>query len=62
MSDEFPDYVPRKAAPSLAQDRQFPPRFRSPKWEEGQDYFTLTEKHGRPRGPFDDGREFPYKG
>lgn len=62
MSDEFPDYVPRAQPPAKPREHRFPPKYIAPAWEPGQDYFTLTEKHGRPRGPFDDGRELPYKG
>jgi hypothetical protein len=57
MDDRFehrPERAPRKPP-----DR-FPPRHQSPKVEDGQDFFTLTEKHGRPFGPFDRERQLPY--
>lgn len=56
MDDRFerrPERVQRKP------DR-FPPRHKWPTTKEGQDYFTLTEKHGRPNGPFDRERQLPY--
>ena len=37
-----------------------PPR-KIPKWEAGQDFDTLSAKHGRPKGPFELGREHPYR-
>jgi hypothetical protein len=39
---------------------RFPPRRKWPKLEEGQDFFTLTEKYGRPFGPFDRERQLVY--
>lgn len=30
--------------------------------EPGKDYFSLFEKHGRPTGPFEKGRQLPYRG
>jgi hypothetical protein len=38
-----------------------PPR-KYPPWPEGQDFDSLTKKHGRPKGPFELGRVMDYKG
>lgn len=35
---------------------------RSPGPSPGQDYFTLFEAHGRPNGPFEQGRQLQYGG
>ena len=43
-------------------DHKIRPARKHPKWEQGQDFDTLTSKHGRPHGPFDLEREHPYKG
>ncbi len=40
---------------------QSPPGRRGPIWPEGQDYFSLLEKHGRPHGPFERERVHLYK-
>jgi hypothetical protein len=33
---------------------QYPPRTPRPGPPEGQDYFSMFQKHGRPRGPFEE--------
>jgi hypothetical protein len=38
-----------------------PPRVNYPPIPKGQDYFSLTAKHGKPIGPFDKDRQLPYK-
>jgi hypothetical protein len=43
-------------------DQRYPPRWRSPQPEPGQDFATLTANHGRPFGPFETGRKKPYDG
>ncbi len=54
------DYVPG----FKREDRgdKYLPRRQAPKIEKGQDFFSLTEKHGRPNGPFDKERKLPYRG
>jgi hypothetical protein len=39
-----------------------PPRRRHPTWAEGENFFALTAKHGRPHGPFERERQLPYRG
>lgn len=62
MGDEFEqDYVPKRQPPRQLGEGRFPPRRKWPKTEEGQDFATLTAKHGRPFGPFEmHGRQRPY--
>ncbi len=59
-NDDVSDYVWKC---NLPQPKRYPPRVRQSGPPEGQDYFTLTEKHGRPIGVFEQhGREIPYRG
>lgn len=59
---DYPDYVVRANIPKK-KDERYPPFTRQPGPPEGQDYFTLTAKYGRPIGVFEqDGRKAPYKG
>jgi hypothetical protein len=39
-----------------------PPRVKHPSTPDGQDYYSMTAKHGRPIGPFERDRQLPYKG
>jgi hypothetical protein len=50
----------RRKTPNEENDYRSPPARKWPKIEKGQDFFTLTEKHGRPNGPFDRERQLPY--
>jgi hypothetical protein len=47
-------------------DERYPPRarggFKAAAFPEGEDYFSMMEKHGKPIGPFDKDRQLPYKG
>ena len=62
MNYDNPDYV-RRAGILKKRDERYPPRVKQPGPPEGQDYFTLTEKHGRPIGVFEQhGRKVPYRG
>jgi hypothetical protein len=61
MDDDTPDYILKAKLPSQ-KDRRFPPRVRRPGPPEGEDYFTLSAKHGAPHGSFDRDREFTYRG
>ena len=36
------------------------PRLPAPKFSAEQSYEQMFKKHGRPFGPFEEGREFPY--
>ena len=56
---EGEDHGWRPRIPDLDQVR---PGRRLPPWPEGEDYFALMEKHGRPNGPFDKERKLPYRG
>jgi len=38
------------------------PRLSGPKFSAEQSFETMTAKHGRPFGPFEDGRELQYEG
>lgn len=58
MSDDANDYFPR----FQSKEGRYPPRSKASPIEPGQDFQTLTEKHGRPFGPFDKERKLPYKG
>ena len=61
MDDDLHDYIPKSRTPYRPPDR-FPPRVRQPGPPEGEDYFTLTEKHGRPIGVFEQhGRQVQYR-
>lgn len=52
MSEDDHDY--RKAPPAEPSfGRRYPPRHKVEPPPEGQDFDTLTAKHGRPRGPFE---------
>lgn len=42
------------------QDRRYPPRRRPDPIPPGQSFEELTEKHGRPFGPFDKDRQLIY--
>jgi hypothetical protein len=60
--DDVPDYIVRAGIPKK-KDERYPPVVRRPGPPEGEDYFTLTERHGRPVGVFEQhGRTIPYKG
>jgi hypothetical protein len=59
MTDNPHDYFPRFQPD---RDGRYPPRSKAPPIEPGQDFQTLTEKHGRPHGPFDKDRKLPYNG
>ncbi len=62
MDDDTPDYVIRAGLPSQ-HERRFLPRSKRAGPPPGMDYFTLTAKHGRPIGAFEEnGRQTPYKG
>ncbi len=39
---------------------RFPPRRPDGNIPPGQSYFEMVEKHGKPNGPFDPGRQLPY--
>jgi len=44
-----PDYFPKKADPLQAENaKRYPPRHRAPPIPSGEDFATLTAKHGRP--------------
>lgn len=59
---DVPDYILR-AGIKVKKDERYPPQVKQPGPPEGQDYFTLTEKHGKPIGAFEqDGRKVPYRG
>jgi hypothetical protein len=53
------DYRPRTVEPESEQ--RFPPRYRLPGCPPGQDYESLTAKHGRPVGPFEKDRHHSYR-
>jgi hypothetical protein len=60
--DDVPDYILRANMP-VKRDNRFPPRVRQPGPPEGEDFFTLTERHGRPIGVFETiGRHIEYRG
>jgi len=40
------DYHPK--TPESEIEERFPPRYRLPAWAEGQDFETMTARHGRP--------------
>jgi hypothetical protein len=48
--------------PAFPEKSDHRPIRRHEPWAEGQDYFSMVEKHGRPNGPFDKERKLPYKG
>ncbi len=58
-SDEWAVWRPR--IPRY-EDHQPRPGRKLPPWPEGQDYFSMLEKHGKPHGPFDPDRQLPYRG
>jgi hypothetical protein len=65
MIDDFPaDYVPKAWRPRQdAGDGPFPPRSPGPPaWAPGEDFASMTAKHGRPIGVFEHGREIVYRG
>jgi len=47
--------IPTPKGYEIRPARKYPP------WPEGQDFDTLTKKHGRPKGPFEQGRVMDYK-
>jgi len=53
------DYRPRTIDPE--NEERFPPRSRLPAWPEGQDFESMTAKHGRPIGPFEKERHHLYR-
>lgn len=58
MTDNENNWRPKVA---LA-EKQIGRPYRHSKIDPGQDFEALTEKHGRPFGPFDKERQLPYKG
>lgn len=62
MSDPQ-DYVPKPKTPLQREnEKRYPPRTRGVPIPEGQDYFSLIDKHGKIYGVFDKGRQHPYRG
>jgi len=58
-----PDYFPKKADPLQAENaKRYPPRHRAPPIPSGEDFATLTAKHGRPVGVFEHDRQHVYEG
>jgi hypothetical protein len=53
--DEFSNWRPMVPEPKGYQVR--PPR----QWPKPEPFFELMAKHGRPRGPFEEGRVMGYK-
>jgi hypothetical protein len=53
------DYHPK--TPESEIEERFPPRYRLPAWAEGQDFETMTARHGRPIGPFERDRHHLYR-
>lgn len=59
---DIPDYVLR-AGVTVERNKRYLPRSKRSGPDEGQDFFTLTERHGRPIGVFEEtGRKVPYRG
>jgi hypothetical protein len=61
------DYVPKRqpdqAWPrSRTNDERYAKRYRSTPIEPGQDFQSMTAKHGRPVGPFERDRQHGYNG
>lgn len=61
-SDWAVDYRPQSTFGFEAEEmnKRYPPRRKISGWKEGEDYFTLTQKFGRPHGPFDSERQLNY--
>lgn len=62
VNDREVEYV--KAPPRAwwhPQD-QCPPRVKAGPPPQGEDFYSLTAKHGRPYGVFEHGRQIPYRG
>jgi hypothetical protein len=55
-SEDIPTAGWRPAIPTPKGYEIRPPK----QWPKLQPFFELTAKHGRPRGPFDLGRQLPY--
>jgi hypothetical protein len=53
------DYHPKTI--ESENEERFPPRYRLPAWPEGQDFESMTAKHGRPIGPFEKERHHLYR-
>jgi hypothetical protein len=53
------DYHPKTI--EQENEARFPPRNHLSRCPEGQDFGSMTAKYGRPVGPFEKGREHPYR-
>jgi hypothetical protein len=53
------DYHPKTI--ERENEGRYPPRNHHPRAPTGHDFESLTAKHGRPVGPFEKGRQHPYR-